>query len=109
MKHFRMELDSIELSVLAGRSSHRAIRSVGNYIKARSHLADVVKMAHPYNCLLLDSCKQAVKRAVDKGLCLAVLTDRSLLNFAAKHMHHELSPVAKPKNRNPQFKELSGI
>ena len=106
VKNFRMELDGIELFGFIARSCYRTVSCVGNYLKIRSNLADIVKVAHPHNGLVLYSFKELVLAAINEGLGLAILPYRSLLDFSAKDVHHELSSVAKAKNRDSQFKEL---
>ena len=106
VQNFRMELDCIELLGLIACSCNRAVSCVCDYLKIWSNLADIVKVTHPHNGLVLYSLKKLVLAAINEGLGLAILPNRSLLNLTTKDVHHELSSIAKAKNGDSQFKEL---
>ena len=105
MQYFRMELDCVKLLLLALCCCHRAVRCVGNDLKARSFFLNVVVMAHPADGLLRYIAKQ-LAGLVHGYFNLSVLTNRSLADMSAQYMAHELRAIAESQYRNTKLKQL---
>ena len=103
VKHFRMELNGVQFFRWIFSGCHRTICRMCTDIKSRCHLGNIIKMAHPAYSVFADICKQC-RIGIYMNIGFSVLTNRCFLHRSAKHVHHQLSTVAKAEYRNTHFK-----
>ena len=109
VQHFRMELDRIQTFLRIFRRRNRAVCSMRAYFKSRSHLCDIIKMTHPADRGFGYILKYFGLRLVNQHFRLPILADRRSFYLSAQHMRHQLSAIAQPQHRNPQFKQFPCI
>ena len=106
VKHFRMELDRIQLLCLIFSSCHRTVCRMCCDLEARCNLGNIIKMAHPADCLWGYSRKYFRRFLINQNFCLSILSYICTLNFSTKHMGHELCSIAKTKHWNTKLEKL---
>ena len=99
VQHFRMELGAVKAAGLVLRSGHRAVGRMGNDLKPRSCLLDIIIVTHPADILVGQTIKQRAG-GIQVHQRFAVFPLGSLGHTAAQLVHHQLAAVANPQNRH---------
>ena len=105
--HLGMELDTVDVPLLASHRSHRAGVGMGQDLEALGRPDHVVAVTHPHIHPAADTFEERVSDVdVDGGG--AVLPGAAPFQLSSELLGEELQPVADPQNRYPRF-EQGGI
>ena len=107
VKHFRMELNAVEVALFVLACCDRTILRMCHGSKARRHSTDVVEVAHPAYRRRRNARKER-RIHIDLDVGSAVLLNACALHFAAEHLLHQLRSVAQSEHRNAEFEQLAG-
>ena len=101
MRDFRMELNSVETSLLISHAGDGASRSRAHQFEARRHFSDFVAVAHPNFQIALavligevGDVFQEFGVAVLTNFCVTELTLSAAFNLAAELLSHCLHAIA---------------
>ena len=75
-------------------------------LEARCNLGNIIKMAHPADCLWGYSLKYFRCFLINQNFCLSIFSYICTLNFSTKHMGHELCSIAKTKHWDTKLEKL---
>ena len=104
MKHFRMELDRIQLLLLILCSCYRTVCCMSSNLKSWCNLRNIICVAHPADCFVRYVFEDFGICLIYQNLCLSIFAHICFLNFSAQNMHHKLCAIAKSQNRNTKLK-----
>jgi hypothetical protein len=105
--YFRVELYGIQLPFRIFHSSYRAVFRVCSNGKAFRCLRDIVRVAHPGDCLFRQflALKQSAGFVIN-GFRFTVFRGSAGGNSSAQCIRHQLTTVADTQNRNSHFKNF---
>ncbi len=108
MQYFRMELDTVQLSVCILICRYRTVVGVRNGTEACTHFRNIIKMTHPAQCMLRHIGKQT-GCCIHGNFCFSIFSIVGSFYLAAQNMLHQLCAIAQPQNGDAHFKQFLTI